>query len=153
MDGNVPVRWESPGCKNEEVVYRLQAVANQPQRVTLLADKIIDGKRVPMYKLEFTVTEDDRTLSCEFTKGQTHGVWEYKLSGENMAGTLVILPDRSVGRRVNGEDQVSEAPALDEYGSLDPLPRAWPVRAEPAVAAKSAQHMPSNSPSGLVPAR
>jgi hypothetical protein len=111
---------ERPGCKNEMVVYRLLAVANKPRMANLLADKVIDGKRVPMYALEFTLDEEGGTLRCEFTRGQTHGIWEYAMTGDVMTGTLVILPDRSLGRRVSvhrvREDEVPAAPALEEYG-------------------------------------
>ena len=34
-----------PTCKNEDVVYRFEAVAGEPAAVMLFADKIIDGKR------------------------------------------------------------------------------------------------------------
>ncbi|HSL55957.1 MAG TPA: hypothetical protein VK868_16245 [Pyrinomonadaceae bacterium] len=36
-------------CKNEVVVYRFEPVAGRSTLITLLADKIIRGKRVPMY--------------------------------------------------------------------------------------------------------
>lgn len=111
---------DRPACKNEEVVYRFVKVEGQPGLVTLLADKIIDGKRVPMYRLDFRYVGADHSLTCEFRRGQTHGVWAYTVSGDAMTGTLVILPDKVLGRRVSvrrvGEDQVPKAPALDEYG-------------------------------------
>src|SRR5262245_16372810 len=65
------------GCKNEMVVYRLEPVAGKSTVVTLLADKIIKGKRVPMYRLDFQYDEARRTLSCEFSQGHTRGTWEY----------------------------------------------------------------------------
>ena len=87
--------------------------------MTLLADKIIDGRRVPMYKLEFHFVDADHSLTCEFRRGQMHGVWKYTVSGDTMTGTLVILPDDTFGRRVSvhrvREDQVPKAPALGEY--------------------------------------
>lgn len=111
-----------PACKNEEVVYRFVEVDSQPGLVTLLADKIIDGRRVPMYKLEFHCVEADHSLTCEFRRGQTHGVWAYTVSGDTMTGTLVILPDKTLGRRVSvhrvREDRVPKAPALDEYSAM-----------------------------------
>ena len=54
------------------VVYRFEPVAGKSTFVTLLADKIIKGKRIPMYKLEFQYDEARRTLSCEFRQGHTH---------------------------------------------------------------------------------
>jgi hypothetical protein len=113
---------DRPACKDEEVVYRFLAVEGQPQFVRLLADKIIDGKRVPMGDLQFRYDEADHSLTCEFTRGQTHGVWSFTVSGDTMSGTLAILPDKSVGRRVSvhrvRDDQVPPAPALEEYAAL-----------------------------------
>jgi hypothetical protein len=108
-----------PACKNEVVVYRFRPVANQPRKVNLLADKIIDGKRVPMGTLDFQLNQDGDSLTCEFTRGHTNGIWEYTLSGEAMSGTLVILPDKSLGRRVSvhrvRDDQLPQAPELTDY--------------------------------------
>src|SRR6266850_2303082 len=71
---------------------------------------------------EFEYNDADATLTSEFTRGQTHGVWAYKVSGDTMTGTLVILPDKTLGRRVSvrrvSEDQVPKAPALEEYVSV-----------------------------------
>lgn len=108
-----------PACKNEVVVYRFEPIAGKPGMVTMLADKIIEGKREPMGKLDFQYDEAKGTLSCEFTKGQTHGLWQFQISGETMEGTLVVLPDRTLGRRVKvkrvREDQVPAAPARELY--------------------------------------
>jgi hypothetical protein len=56
--------------------------------VLQLADKIINGKRVPMGKLKFRYDESKRELSCEFTRGQTQGLRQFKVTGEKMEGTL-----------------------------------------------------------------
>jgi len=53
-----------PACKNETVVYRFEPVPGRSTFVTLLADKIIKGKRIPMYKLDFQYDESKRTLSA-----------------------------------------------------------------------------------------
>jgi hypothetical protein len=111
-----------PACKNEVVVYRFEAVAGKPDMVMLLADKIIDGKRVPMGKLEFRYQESTRELSCEFTRGQTHGLWQFKVTGDSIDGTLVLLPDRELVRRVNvkkvREDEVPMPPARELYDGV-----------------------------------
>src|SRR5207244_3629789 len=57
--------------------------------------------------------------SGEFTRGQTHGLWQFQISGDTMEGTLVILPARDLARRVKvrrvREDQVPAAPARELY--------------------------------------
>jgi hypothetical protein len=109
-----------PACKNEVVVYRFEPVAGKSTVVTLLADKLINGKRVPMYKLDFQYDEATRTLSCDFNQGRTRGTWEYKISGDTMEGTGIVLAGRSVARRVKvkrvSEDQVPAAPRRESYG-------------------------------------
>jgi hypothetical protein len=76
-----------PACKNEEVVYRFEAVPGKKGLVVLLADKIIDGKREIMGKLEFQYDEAKSLLSCEFTRGQTHGLWEFKITADTIEGS------------------------------------------------------------------
>ena len=109
-----------PACKNETVVYRFEPVAGRSTLVTLLADKIIKGKRIPMYKLDFQYDESKRTLSCDFTRGRTRGVWEYKIAGDSIEGTGIVLADKSVARRVKvkrvREDQMPAAPNYNAYG-------------------------------------
>jgi len=108
-----------PACKNEIVVYRFEAVAGKPDVVMSLADKIIEGERVPMGKLEFQYDEAKGKLSCEFTIRQTHGLWQFTISGDSMEGTLILLPDREIGRRVKvrrvGQDEVPVAPDRKMY--------------------------------------
>src|SRR5215510_2243707 len=108
-----------PACKNEIVVYRFESVPDRSSVVLLFADKIIDGQRVPMGKLEFQYNEAKGELSCEFTKNQTHGLWEFTVKGDALEGTLVLLPGTEPGRRVKvkrvSESEVPKAPGKEEY--------------------------------------
>ena len=108
-----------PACKNEIVVYRFELVPGKPGVVLNYADKIIDGQRVPMGKLEFQYNEAKGELSCEFTINQTHGLWQFTVSGDTIEGGLVLLPGREPGRRVKvkrvSESEVPKAPAKKEY--------------------------------------
>ena len=108
-----------PACKAEVVVYRFEEVPGKPGVVVLLADKIIEGRRVPMGKLEFQNDEAKGELSCEFSRGQTHGLWQFKVTGERMEGTLVLLPGREQVRRVAVKrvqaEEVPPAPARELY--------------------------------------
>ena len=111
---------DRPACKNEDVVYRFEAIAGEPGVVLLFADKIIEGKREVMGMLKFQYDEAKGTLSGEFSRGQTHGLWEFKIDGDTMEGTLVLLPDKMLGRRVKvkrvSEEQLPPAPARELYG-------------------------------------
>jgi hypothetical protein len=110
---------DRPACKNESVVYRIVPVGDgATAKVRLYGDKILDGKRVPMGALDFVVS--GARLSCDFTVGSTHGLWEFTVAGDTMEGTLVMLPGRDLGRRVAvrrvTEDKVPPPPPLDDYG-------------------------------------
>jgi hypothetical protein len=111
---------DRPACKNEDVVYRFEAVAGEPGSVMLFADKIINGKRQAMGMLKFQFDEAKGTLSGEFTRRQTHGLWEFKVDGDVIEGTLVLLPDKTIGRRVKvrrvSEDKLPPAPPREDYG-------------------------------------
>jgi hypothetical protein len=108
-----------PACKNEVVVYRFEAIPGKSDVVLQFADKIIEGQRVPMGKLEFQYNEKTGELSSDFTRGQTHGLWQFKLSGETMVGTLVLLPSEELVRDVKvrrvKESEVPKAPSRDQY--------------------------------------
>ena len=73
-----------------------------------------------MGKLEFQYDESKGTLACEFTIRQTHGLFEYTISGDTMEGRLLLLPERSEGRRIKvkrvSEKDVPAAPGKDMYG-------------------------------------
>jgi len=108
-----------PACKDEQVVYRILPVEGSSTRVTMLADKIIDGQRVPMGRLEFQYKDADQSLTCEFTRGSTHGLWSFTVSGNTMTGTGVIQPDKTLVRRVSvhrvKDSELPKAPRPDEY--------------------------------------
>jgi len=108
-----------PACKNETVVYRFVPVDGHPDQVRLLADKIIEGKRVSMGALVFDVDEQGGTLRGEFQRGQTHGLWSFTVAGDTMNGTLVVLPEGTVGRDVKvrraTDDEVPAAPPMSDY--------------------------------------
>ena len=44
-----------------------------------------------------------QTLTSEFTIPRTggKGVWLFKIDGDKMTGTLTVLPENEVGRKVN----------------------------------------------------
>jgi hypothetical protein len=72
-----------------------------------------------MGKLEFQYNEAKGELSCEFTKNQTHGLWQFSVSGDTMEGSVVLLPGREPGRRVSlkrvAESEVPKALGKEEY--------------------------------------
>jgi hypothetical protein len=73
-----------------------------------------------MYKLDFQYDETRRTLSGEFTQGRTRGTWAYRITGDTIEGTGIVLSGKSVARRVKvkrvREDQMPAAPDYYLYG-------------------------------------
>jgi hypothetical protein len=109
-----------PACKDETVVYRFVPFTGAPWQLRCLADKIIEGKRVPMGALMFQYDDKAHLLRCEFKKGNTHGMWSYAVAGDSLTGDLVTLPGGDKGRdvravRVTDESKLPAAPSLKEY--------------------------------------
>lgn len=48
---------DHPACKDEEVVYRIEAVTSKPEFVTLLADKVVDGSESRWAGWSFNTTK------------------------------------------------------------------------------------------------
>lgn len=89
-----------PACHDEKVVYRIQRAPDAKGNVSITADKIVNGKPELMGVLDFKYDPEKSTLVCDFTRGNTHGLWEFTVKGDSMEGTLVVLPDKTLARRV-----------------------------------------------------
>ncbi|MDQ3820082.1 MAG: hypothetical protein M3362_20725 [Acidobacteriota bacterium] len=87
-------------CHDEKVIYRV-AKTDEPDKVRITADKLVNGKPETMGVFDFKYDSEKRTLVNEFTNSRgVHGVWELKVKGDEMKGTLTLLPDKSVVRHV-----------------------------------------------------
>lgn len=111
---------DHPACKNENVVYRFVPFSGAPWQMRLLADKIIEGKRVPMGALMFAYDDTTRGMKCEFKRGTTRGVWYFEVDGDSLTGKLLVLPAGDKARdvrakRVIDDSHLPAAPALKEY--------------------------------------
>ena len=89
-----------PACKDEKVVYHFSKSTADAGKIHLAADKIVNGAGELMYELDFTYDAADKMLSAEFTINGNHGIWEYKITGGEMEGTLKMLPDQTLVRRI-----------------------------------------------------
>jgi hypothetical protein len=92
-------RQLAPACKDETVVYEVGR-ADKPGSAVLKADKIVDGKRVPMGDLEFVYSETQGCWRAEFTTPRVQGVWCLVVDGKNMTGSLRVLPENAEVRQV-----------------------------------------------------
>jgi hypothetical protein len=92
-------RVAAPACNDEQVVYEIVAAPGKPNTVTVKADKVVDGKRVPMGALDFALDKDGLWTS-EFETPRVHARWQLVPSGTTMTGRLTLLPSKAVVRRL-----------------------------------------------------
>ena len=100
-----------PACHDERVIYRIQKAPDPAGKVTITADKIVNGKPELMGVLDFKYDSEKQTLVCDFTRGNTHGLWELAVKGNTMEGTLMVLPDKTLVRRVKVKKESTNQPA------------------------------------------
>jgi hypothetical protein len=91
---------EAEFCHDEVVAYNFVDLPEQPTTVSLKAAKIWDGTLQPTYSIYFNYIPEEHRWTSEFTRGSTHGLWSYVIKGDEMMGTLVLLPERTVVRNV-----------------------------------------------------
>lgn len=89
-----------PACHDEKVVYHITKLSDGEGKFRLAADKIIDGKPEQMYALDFKYDSAKSTLTGEFQNARYHGLWEFIVKGDTMEGTLKLLPEGEIGRRI-----------------------------------------------------
>jgi hypothetical protein len=93
-------RQAAPACTDEEVIYEIVVSSGRPESVTVAADKVVNGKRVPMGSLDFTLEAASRSWTSELETPRTHALWRLSVSGTTMSGTVTLLPSKAVVRRV-----------------------------------------------------
>lgn len=99
-----------PSCRDEHVVYHITKPPDARGVVSVAADKIVGGKPDPMGVIELRYDAARRTLTGELKNSRFQVVWEFKVEGDAMEGTLTVLPDKKVARRVKVK-KVARGPA------------------------------------------
>jgi hypothetical protein len=89
-----------PSCHDEHVVYHITKPPDEQGNVSVAADKIVDGKPEPMGVIELRYDAGRHTLTSEAKNSRFQGVWEFKVEGDVMEGTLTVLPGKKVARRI-----------------------------------------------------
>ncbi len=108
---SVCVDKNRPACKNEHVVYHITKKGGEADGVMMRADKIVNGKPEEMGALDCKYDSAKSALTCEFTVNGTHGVFEYTIEGDEMEGTLKILPAGTLGRRIKVKKLTDATPS------------------------------------------
>src|SRR5258708_40024525 len=86
-----------PGCHDETVIYHFTKAGGD--KVHVAADKIVNGKPEPMG--EFDRTQNGSRLTCEMSNRQGRALWDFNVDGDHITGTLKLLPNGDVVRKID----------------------------------------------------
>jgi len=86
---------DAPSCKNETVVYYIEAIADKPDSMFIRADKIVDGKAITMGSGPWEYNQAKQTLSWQAQQR----LWLLNITGKRIDGTLT-LPGNVIVRRM-----------------------------------------------------
>ena len=89
----------TPSCHDEKVIYHISK-NDEPGKITIAADKIVDDKPEPMGAIELKYDAGKHTLTGEFQNARYHGLWEFTVKGNIIEGTLSLLPEKTIVRRI-----------------------------------------------------
>jgi hypothetical protein len=92
-------RQAAPACNDERVVYEITPVSGASDRVSVQADKIVNGERGTMGVLEFRLAPDGSWTS-EFQSPRSRSGWRLVVDGDRIAGTGTLLPSNAVIRKM-----------------------------------------------------
>jgi Protein of unknown function (DUF3224) len=100
----------NPSCHDEKVVYHISVDPADSTKVTIRADKIVDGKPEWMGDIVLKYDASKQTLTGDLQSPRYKGIWEFTVKGNIIEGTLSILnPEKTIGRRIrvqrNGTSQ------------------------------------------------
>ena len=103
-------RERFPACHDEQVVYRIVKSDDKPETLHITMDKIVDGKPELMDEFDFKYDDRAHALVAEFTRHGRRGVWEFKVNGDVIEGSLVTLPEKKAARRVRVKKEQATRP-------------------------------------------
>jgi hypothetical protein len=92
-------RVAAPACKDEVVIYDFMA-AEKPGVVHWNADKIVEGKRLPMGELDLVYDDSEGCWKAEFSSPRMHMVWSVIVKGSALSGNATLLPGKQVVRKI-----------------------------------------------------
>ena len=100
-------REAAPACRDEEVIYEFrETVPPVAGNLIVKAAKVVDWKVVPMGVINIIWDPKEGAWLCDFQTPRFHGLWTYmQPKGDDLAGTLVSIPDRTLLRRVAARRQ------------------------------------------------
>src|SRR5437660_5579544 len=100
----------NPSCHDEKIVYHISIDPTDPTKVKIAADKIVDGKPDPMGVIDLKHDPGKQTLTGETQSARYRLWWEFNIKGNIIEGTLSVLPDKTIARRI--KVQKNESPKV-----------------------------------------
>ncbi|MFL6227445.1 MAG: hypothetical protein ACJ741_01545 [Pyrinomonadaceae bacterium] len=91
---------DHPACHDEKVIYRIKQPPDAAGNVEISADKIVDGKPENMGVIRCKYDGEKKTLTGDLESPRYKGVWEFAVRGDTIEGTLTVLPEKTVARRI-----------------------------------------------------
>jgi len=83
-------------CHDEDSLYRVVAVAGSQTKMTLTANKIVDGREINMGTSECSFSRDTHILQCSLPNG---AIIRFELKDDSLNGTMT-LADGTAWRRI-----------------------------------------------------
>ena len=90
----------NPSCHDEKIVYHISVDPADSTNVKIGADKIVDGKPEFMGDIFLKYDAAKQTLIGDLQSPRYRGVWAFTIKGNTIEGSLTILPEKTVGRRI-----------------------------------------------------
>ncbi len=90
----------NPSCHDEKVVYHISIDPADSTKVKIAADKIVEGKPDPMGVIGLNYDPGKQTLTGETQTPRFRLWWEFNIKGNIIEGTLNVLPDKTISRRI-----------------------------------------------------
>jgi len=82
------------------VIYHVSTAVDDSTKVSIAADKIVDGKPDPMGVIDLRYDASKQTLTDETQTPRYQLLWEFTVKSGRIEGTLSILPTKTIARRI-----------------------------------------------------
>lgn len=90
----------NPSCHDEKVIYHISVDPSDSTKVKIGADKIVDGKPEFMGDIFLKYDAAKQMLTGDLQSPRYRGLWEFTVKGNTIEGSLTILPEKTLGRRI-----------------------------------------------------
>jgi hypothetical protein len=93
-------RQAAPACADEQVIYDVSAPAGTPDALIVKADKIVDGRRVPMGDVIFHAERATGRWVNEIKTPNVNALFYLSLKDGVLSGGMSLVPSGTVVRAI-----------------------------------------------------